>query len=645
MEGDDMKRIWISILVFLTPFLVKSLAFAENTTDMMRNDAEKYVSEQVENGEKADLKEKYPEEANREISAEFLKRLLERSKIPENGVIIKNARIKKSFGLRNTKISFRVSLESCIFDEKIKFEGVTFDEDLNFNGTTFSGGVSFKNAIFAKDSIFSQSKFSKKADFSKAEFFGEAFLEYAKFFNAADFSEAKFKETARFSGAKFSGKAKFEFAAFSGGADFSDTVFSKAAKFSDTEFSTSYEKAKPELPALPEAANFLNAAFSGKADFSEAKFSGKAFFDHAAFSGEAYFAAAKFTEAARFSGAKFYKKTKFESAAFSGAADFTDAIFSKKADFTKSQFSGEAYFAEAKFNEAAIFSGAKFYEKAKFESAAFSGAADFTDAIFSKTADFKASQFSGETDFKLCSFKGKTICTACLFDTENKINFDNVSGFSIMEMEWEYDPERFEKVKDEKNIERRGLKHHLNYNETFYIALIKNYSDMGWLREADDAYYTYRVEKRKFRRRNLNKIPNTMSRLFENVKLVFDYLMLDFTFGYGVKPNKLLRTLILFWIPFAFYYVGFLRTSSGENLPWWRAWNPFYKPNRLAWSLIYSLDTLTPGINFESFETINQKVFIKKNAKRVLYIRRFQEALGWYLVALFLIMFGKVWIR
>ena len=46
---------------------------------------------------------------------------------------------------------------------------------------------------------------------------------------------------------------------------------------------------------------------------------------------------------------------------------------------------------------------------------------------------------------------------------------------------------------------RQGLKEYLEYDETYYIALIKNYQDMGWLEEADDAYYTYRVEKRQAR--------------------------------------------------------------------------------------------------------------------------------------------------
>ena len=52
--------------------------------------------------------------------------------------------------------------------------------------------------------------------------------------------------------------------------------------------------------------------------------------------------------------------------------------------------------------------------------------------------------------------------------------------------------------------EQRELKNHLNYNESFYIALIKNYRDMGWFTEADDCYYTYRVEKRKHRLIGLN---------------------------------------------------------------------------------------------------------------------------------------------
>ena len=124
-----------------------------------------------------------------------------------------------------------------------------------------------------------------------------------------------------------------------------------------------------------------------------------------------------------------------------------------------------------------------------------------------------------------------------------------------------------------------------------------------------------------------------------------EYFLLDLTFGYGVKPSKILRAFIILWISFSFYYVGFLRSKYGEKLPWWKAWNPFYKPSRFAWALLFSFDKLTPAIKFNSLATLNPNVFIKQNSKRVIYVERIQNLLGWYWFALFLILFSRVWIR
>jgi hypothetical protein len=232
------------------------------------------------------------------------------------------------------------------------------------------------------------------------------------------------------------------------------------------------------------------------------------------------------------------------------------------------------------------------------------------------------------------------------------IKFANVTGFSNMQMEWNYSPDKFGKEVEVKNMSRRGLKNHLNYNETFYIALIKNYRDMGWFSEADDCYYTYRAEKRKDLLKKLNNEkkddgnnPTTIIRWLNKTKTYGEYVLLDWTFGYGVKPSKIFRTFLIFWITFSFYYVGFLRSKYGEKLPWWKAWNPIYKPSRFAWALLYSLDKLTPAIKLDSLKSLNPNVFIKQSSKRVIYVERLQNLLGWYWFALFLILFSRVWIR
>ena len=221
---------------------------------------------------------------------------------------------------------------------------------------------------------------------------------------------------------------------------------------------------------------------------------------------------------------------------FSNEVIFNDAKFFAKADFEDAQFSAKASFIGVEFYKFADFDSAEFLAKANFQAARFSTYAKFWKAHFSDVTNFSLVQFSGVADFGEAKFKDASIFVACLYGRPT--NFRDVIGFSNMQMEWTYDPGKFyfTKEKNEKKAKRRGLKGHLEYSETFYIALIKNYREIGWLQEADDCYHTYRVEKRKERSLCAG---------------ILEWQFLEATFGYGVKPWILLRTFLIFWIPFS----------------------------------------------------------------------------------------------
>ena len=207
------------------------------------------------------------------------------------------------------------------------------------------------------------------------------------------------------------------------------------------------------------------------------------------------------------------------------------------------------------------------------------------------------------------------------------MNFSNVTGFSQMQFEWKYDSQW-----GTRHRKNRGLKEHLEYNETFYIALIKNYQDMGWLSQAEDCYYTYRKEKRKRRANHLYSI----------AELVF----LEATFGYGVKPFKLLGSFLFLWIPFSLFCIGFLRHKwTGKSL-----YGAVVRDTLLVfiWALIHSINIMTPGIELHSLKDPflrDSPYNFPEESKAVIWGQRLQQILGWYLLALFFIMFGKIWIR
>jgi len=395
--------------------------------------------------------------------------------------------------------------------------------------------------------------------------------------------------------------------------------------------------------AGPWATTFSDATFSRPADFSEATFSGVDFsgatfsewtnFSHATFSENTYFMQTKFFQGASFSKGTFIEIADFSRATFSDTS-FFGTNFSKHANFRDTTFS-DAFFGGAKFSGWANFSGAEFSEVADFFEAKFSSAS-FRKAKFS-SASFRKAKFSKQADFSWCKFEKAASFAGCLFNPENKIMFDNVTDFSNVLMEWVYEPIRWGEEKDEMNIELRGLKGHLKYNETFYIALINNFKDMGWFREADDAYYTYRVERRN---------------RHDFLRGLLEFIFLEVTFGYGVKPFILFINFLIFWLGPSFIYLSFVHSKNSMPLPsWWSSQNPLFHAlrfpwklfqSRFAWAVIHSLDTLAPGVNLKSLDTLNPYDF---DSKKIICIERMQQIIGWYLLVLFVILFGKIWIR
>ncbi len=320
-----------------------------------------------------------------------------------------------------------------------------------------------------------------------------------------------------------------------------------------------------------------------------------------------------------FRGSKFSDKALFERARFMADVSFSEVQFYDWADFSNAQFKAEAVFYRAQFLAESNFAGTQLLDNADFSESQFLNNADFSMADFSQNAIFSNAQFLEVANFSNCFFRNSSNFKGCYY---NQAIFDNVTGFSNMQMEWVYDLEKFGEEKDEKGIAKRGLKNHLKYNRTFYLALIKNYKDMGWLREADDCYDTYLIERLK-RIRTLDDI--------------IEFLFKDLTIGYLKKPHWFLILFLFIWLPFSIYYSGFVQNKTTKK-------GIKYKFSRFLWASIYSLDNITPGVDLKPISSLNQYFYDFpyysdcSNSKKILYARRIQNLLGWYFIGVFLNM-------
>lgn len=136
-------------------------AYAINSNRNL-NPTEKYIIKQIEKGESAFFK-RYPED-DRILSADFLKELLTGAfsglNATEKGIIINGAIIKEKLHLRDTEISYPVTLFNCRFENDVSFHETLFSGDANFAWSTFSRNTYFSETNFSGDAGFANTTFS-----------------------------------------------------------------------------------------------------------------------------------------------------------------------------------------------------------------------------------------------------------------------------------------------------------------------------------------------------------------------------------------------------------------------------------------------------------------------------------------------------
>jgi hypothetical protein len=108
----------ICLAAFLTTIYGSSAADAQTNAGKL-NPAEQWVVAQATAGEIADLSKQFPEEEDRQLSADFLEALLMGTrpdvKLHRHGVRIKGAYIDEPIDLQNAQIPCDVSLDHCQF--------------------------------------------------------------------------------------------------------------------------------------------------------------------------------------------------------------------------------------------------------------------------------------------------------------------------------------------------------------------------------------------------------------------------------------------------------------------------------------------------------------------------------------------------
>ena len=567
------------------------------------------------------------------LASEILSKIERGEPVEYNGVIIKgdldldylnldeNHKIVNSLiNITDSEIRGTLNFKNIIFQESVNFAGTNFSEDTDFEGTQFSRIVDFRSASFNGDfSDFEGAIFSDDADFSEAEFNGCIDFREALFRGNADFHDVQFK-------AELLYEPNFEFAQFREVVDFSGTRFNGWGTFRDVHFGgdTSFWDAQFNSSAL-----FDRAQFSGDADFSETQFGGNVLFLGSNFDGAAIF------ERAQFNGDSYFRRVQFNGRG--GFEVFRPGQHIEMGDGQSTYEYGGQYTKHGVIKRVAgiILTGD---EDVSFNGVTFRGDAEFDNARFNGYTSFKNSLFRGNASFKCAKFEEHAYFdyALCL----RNLILDDVK-FSIIKTRWVF------------------IEHSLVYNDAVYLALIKNFENLGYFKDADNCYYQYRKERQE-------RETSTGSKLLD--------ILAWLSCGYGVRPGYTLACsfglIVFFGVAF---WAGNGTTQRQETI---------YKNNKntlsLSWSPLFNKVLIffrnmslikRPSVLLEGFRKIwnlslTKDVSLKdalyfsalvffhtwphpnlRPAGRWKYVVLVEDIFGWLLLALFLVTLANVMIR
>lgn len=319
-------------------------------------------------------------------------------------------------------------------------------------------GVTFEKGVIFWGTSFGSTSFDKAAFMGVTDFSNTLW-------NHTGFSEAAFNQPVVFDGSEFLNDVNFENAQFKKDTLFNFVLFNGSAFFNYTRFgSYSY---------------FSGSRFSRDASFSDVRFDGASDFSNSSFTRDANFARTEFDTIS------------FSGVIFGGVAQFGLTRFHRLADFDSSKFAGMASFIISRFEDAVSFSNASFEDDAVFGGIKFERLLNFRDAKFEKKLNLKASQIFD------------VLLENATFGSGSKIVLED-TDFSIFRAPW------------------KTVGSHIQYNGAAYLALIKNYKDLNWFSDSNDAYYLYRKQSLEYEPSSPMKI--------------LDYLAWIF-YGFGVRPE------------------------------------------------------------------------------------------------------------
>lgn len=393
---------------------------------------EKFVLEQAEKGEPADLNVRFGEaEENRSLRARFLVELLSGELmgvvVHRRGIRIGNAVVSDPLDLQDAEVSLKVGLKGFIFQGPVTCQDACFKKHLNLSGSKFSGIVDCQR-LRVEGSLFTEgTTFEGPVDLSGGQIRGLLGAGKAKFFDPgskanfnglkvgqdAFFVEVEFHGAVEFRGAEIGGQMAMQGARFLGmaedqEADFNSLKVGESALFDGSEFHLPADfsgikvgKSFSLIPLLHEnkekptifrhSVTFAGSDVRGQFQAENTKFQGKG-------------------KKVNFNGMKVGQDVFFKNAEFHGPVDFVSANVGRYFGFESVHCKGQG------IDNLVNFNGMKVSQDAFFHKSFFYGPVDFGGADIGRQFSAKEAQFIGGDEENQASFNAMKVGQNAFFD-------------------------------------------------------------------------------------------------------------------------------------------------------------------------------------------------------------------------------------
>jgi len=516
--------------------------------------------------------------------------------------------LNNSINDKNKPILLAITIENSTIDGDINFSYMKFYK-VSFWNSTFKGKFIASNSQFLNDTNFYNCKFHGFADFAGSKFFGNANFGNVAF-NDSRFSGIIIKRYANFKNSAFLKQSSFYGATFEG-SSFEHCNFSRSADFSASLFNLT--------------SNFYKAYFNDLARFSSSIFNEDLKMEKSTIAGNIYFNNAIFNGDAKFQNSNFSDLTS-DNCEFRKRCDFSDTIFNKNVTMSKNNYINDVAFSSCKFIGKSEFIDSNFLENADFSSSKFNGDAKFTGSRFLGVADFSEVEFEKTVDLSKCFFNDTLNLRKSNFNsfvslTDSNFKKDILAEDAVFNGNLNLNRTRFGNM----YIRWSNIKERIQYNETSYYLLIKNFQNLGLFSDANECYYAFMSETRN------QTVYQSFSGQVNKFLMTILYSLSQILYGFGTKPELPLIWSGILVLAFALYwYYKYQKMIAGSIFDRYRTLTTpenekiYSKILRLKDAIKFSLNIFLSGTKlfFDPPEIPKKLIGSKVWMKRIYLIER-----------------------